>query len=312
MTTGSPIPDSKILKLTLTLSNYPILGDKIRAQMREELFVKGIISPNVLEDEVERKAIATQKMEGLTDPITQESEQVWNRRVDRIRDYLTDFYFAYNLPYSRFEEIVAEAVHENNQGQSERMILTFNPALAPWEMLFNQAEKYTNYPPELYETVKHHLLEIIVVLLKGLVSDQLAFIGIARKFINIFDLRDIRRQRIGRGKIGGKSAGMLLAYKILNHPEESDDFDLRQYVDIPQTFFMGSDVYYDFKVINNFKKFANQKYRTREEIERAYPEICQAYLAGHFPEDITDQLRGILIQIGESPIIVRSSSLLED
>ncbi len=310
--TGSSIPDSKILRLTLTLSNYPILSDKIRAQMREELFVKGIVSPNVLEDEVEKKAITSQRLEGLTDPVNQESDEVWDRRVDRIRDYLTDFYFAYNLPYHRFEEIVAEAVSENSSGRSEKTILTFNPALAPWEMLFTQAEQYTSYPPELYETVKHHLLEIIVVLLKGLVSDQLAFIGVARNFFTIYDLRDIRRQRIGRGKVGGKAAGIILAHQILKRPDEQDEFDLNPFIDTPATYFIGCDVYYDFKAINNFKKFANQKYRTREEIEQSYPEISEAYLAGVFPEDVTDQLRGILIQIGNSPLIVRSSSLLED
>ena len=280
--------------------------------MREELFVKGIVSPNVLEDEVERKAIATQTLEGLTDPISQESEVIWNTRVDRIRDYLTDFYFAYNLPYSRFEEIVAEAVNDNSKGQFESTILTFNPALAPWEMLFSQAEKYAGYPPELYDTIKHHLLEIIVVLLKGLVSDQLAFVHIARKFINIFDLQEIRKRRIGRGKIGGKSAGMILAYQILTRPEEGEAFNLNQYVDLPETYFIGGDVYYDFKAINDFKKFANQKYRTRDEIEQVYPEVYQAYLKGQFPEDITEQLKGILIQINDSPLIVRSSSLLED
>lgn len=311
--TLSSLPDSKILKLTLTLSNYPILAKKIRSQMRQEIFAKGIIDPTVLEDEVEKKAIATQRLEGLIDPISQEPEEVWNKRVARIRDYLTDFYFAYNLPYNRFEEIVAEAVSENNAGQPKKnQILTFNPELAPWDMLFDQAVKYANYPPEMYEGIKHHLQEIIVVILKGLVSDQLAFIRIARKFINIFDLKEIKKQRIGRGKIGGKSAGMILAYNILIRPEPEDEIDLKQHIAIPDTYFLGCDVYYDFKAINNFEQFASQKYRSREEIEREYPSICEAYLKGKIPEAIIDQLRGILTQIGDAPLIVRSSSLLED
>lgn len=304
--------NSKILNLTLTLSNYPILGKKIRNQMRQELFVKGIIAPNVLEEEVEKKAIISQRLEGLTDPLNQEPDETWQKRLDRIRDYLTDFYFAYNLPYSRFEEIVEAAVNENRVGQPQKVVLTFNPELAPWDMLFAQAEKYATYPPELLEEVKHHLREIIVVLLKGLVSDQLAFIHVARNFINIFDLKEIKARRIGRGKIGGKSAGMLLAYKILNQPEPEDELNLSQYVHLPETYFIGSDVYYDFKAINKFEKFSSQKYLTREEIERAYPRIRQAYETGRFSDDITDKLRQLLIEIGPSPIIVRSSSLLED
>ncbi|MBE7469336.1 MAG: phosphoenolpyruvate synthase [Anaerolineae bacterium] len=305
-------PPSKILDLTLTLSNYPILAKKIRAQMRQELFVKGIITPTMLEDEVERKAIDTQRQEGLTDPLHQETEEIWQKRLSRVRDNLTDFYFAYNLPFSRFEEIVKAAVNENRVGQPHKVILTFNPELAPWYMLFEQAEKYTNYPPEMFESVKHHVREIIVVLLKSLVSDQLAFVRIARNFVNIFDLKEIMARKIGRGKIGGKSAGMILAYKILCQPDPEDVIDLKEHVTLPETYFIGSDVYYDFKTVNNFEQTTSQKYLTREEIERQYPRIRAAYLAGRFPEDATQRLREMLAEIGQSPIIVRSSSLLED
>lgn len=310
--TSSSFPHSKILSLRLALSNYPILSDKIRERMRQELFVRGIIAPNVLEEEAEKKAIETQKLEGIDNPLYQESAEVWEKRLAIMRDYLTDFYFAYNLPYSYFEELVQAAVNENRAGQPKKVILTFNPELAPWDMLFATAEKYAGYPPELYETVKHHLMGIIVVLLKGLVSDQLAFVRIARKFINIFDLKEIRAHRIGRGKIGGKAAGMLLAYNILERPEPDDEIDLSSYVALPETYFIGSDVYYDFKAINNLDRFTSQKYLTREEIERQYPRIRKAYLASKFPKDITEKLKELLAQIGRSPIIVRSSSLLED
>ena len=194
------------------------------------------------------------------------------------------------------------------------MILTFNPEMAPWDVLFAQAEKYATYPPELMEEIKHHLRGIIVVLLKGLVSDHLAFIHIARNFFNIFDLKEIRARRIGRGKIGGKSAGMMLAHKILLQPDDNDpdQIDLSQHVVIPETYFIGCDVYYDVKALNNFERFTSQKYLTREEIESQFPRIRQAYLGGRFPADIVDKLRELLVKIGREPIIVRSSSLLED
>ncbi len=303
---------SKILNLTLTLSNYPILAKKIRARMRQELFVRGIITPTVLEEEVEKKAVMTQRLEGLTDPVNQESDEIWQKRLARIRDYLTDFYFAYNLPYSRFEEIVEATVNENRSGQPQKVVLTFNPELAPWDMLFAQAEKYATYPPELQEVVKHHLREIIVVLVKGLVSDQLAFIRIAREFVSIFDLKEIKTHRIGRGKIGGKSAGMFLAHKILNHPDPDDEIDFGRYVVIPETYFIGCDVYYDYKATNNFEKFTSQKYLTREEIEHEYPRIREAHLQARLPEDIVEKLRDLLAGLGQAPLIIRSSSLLED
>lgn len=303
---------SKILNLRLALNSYPILSEKIRQRMRQELFVRGIIAPNVFEEEVELKAIESQKLEGLTEPLFQEPEEIWQKRLARVRDNLTDFYFAYNLPQTLFEEIVESAVNENRSGQPRKVYLTINPELTPWNLLFAQAEKYAAYPPELYENVKHHLMSIVVVLIKGLVSDHLAFIHIARKFITIFDLREIRAHRMGRGKIGGKAAGMLLAYNILDRPEPEDEIDLGNYIGLPETHFLGSDVYYNFKDINNFEQFSSQKYLTREEIEREYPRILKAYLSGKFPKDITDKLRELLEDIGAAPIIVRSSSLLED
>jgi len=312
MAATSPIPKSKILNVRLALNNYPILADKIRETMRLELFTRHIIAPNILEEEVERRAIESQKLEGLSNPLYEESAETWERRLDYTRDYLTDFYFAYNLPYSLFEEIVSKAINANRSGQPKQFVPTFNPELAPWDMLFEQAENYARYPPELYETVKHHLVSIIVVLLKGLVSDQLAFIHIARKFINIFDLREIRDHRIGRGKIGGKAAGMILAYNIIERSEPDDEVDLSSYVALPETHFIGSDVYYNFQTINKFEKFTSQKYLTREEIEREYPQIREAYLTGRFSRDIIEKLRKLLIEIGKAPVIVRSSSLLED
>lgn len=312
MTPTAPDSQPKILRITLTLSNYPILGKKIREHMRQEIFTRGVIAPDVFEEEVERKAIATQRTEGITDPVNEEIEEIWQERLARVRDYLTDFYFAYNVPYQRFEEIVQIVVNENRSGRPLAVTPVFNPELAPWYLLFDQAEKYVASPPEVYEKVKHHLREIIVVLLKGLVSDQLALIGIAREFIDIFDLKKIRDCRIGRGKIGGKSAGMYLAYKILQQPGPLDEVDLSTCVDIPETYFIGSDLYYDFNAINDLDYTASIKYRTLEEIERDYPQIRQAYLAGRFPDYVVDQLRELLARVGQAPLIVRSSSLLED
>jgi hypothetical protein len=83
--TTSHAPGPKILNLRLALNNYPILAEKIREQMREELFARGIIDPDILGQEAERKAIESQKLEGLTNPYYQESEELWTRRVACIR-----------------------------------------------------------------------------------------------------------------------------------------------------------------------------------------------------------------------------------
>jgi hypothetical protein len=310
MVTFEPDALPKVLELYLEISQYPILAPTIRERMRSELYSRGIISPSDLEREVKHKAILSQKREGLSDPFAQESADVWQRRLAHFRDTLTDFYFAHNLPHTLFVQIVRNVL--NKRVSSEEFFISFNPELAPWDMLFAQGEAYEALPPEQRAKVKHHLREIVVVLTKGLISDQLAFIGIAKSLFNVADLQAIRYRRIGRGKIGGKAAGMMLAWKILNLPESNQEMDLKSHVVLPESYFIGADVSYDFVRMNDLHHFIDQKYKAREEIEADYAHIREVYLRGRFPDEIVEGLRGVLAKVGHRPLIVRSSSLLED
>ncbi len=300
----------KVLELYLQIAQYPILGHRIRERMREELFGRGVISQIQFEQEVEEKAILSQQREGLSDPFFQESVEVWHERLAQIRDHLTDFYFAYNLPHNLFEEIVREVLAQ--RALSRECDLPFNPELAPHHVLLAQAQEYANLPSEQQKKVRHHLQEITAVMTKSMISDQIDFVRLAREFFEVSDFHMIGERRIGEGKIGGKSAGMILAWKILRQDEPSDGLDLRQWVKIPDSYFIGANVFYDFHAVNRLEGFINQKYRTQEEIEADYPRIKEIYAEGRFPADVINRLWKLLTEVGKSPLIVRSSSLLED
>ncbi len=302
---------TRVYGIQLKLAQYPILARKIRDRMRQELFSKGIATLAEFEAEVREKAILSQYREGLHDPFGQEPERVWNERLAVVRDQLTDFYFAYNLPADRLEEIVQSVLASRAAPQDQELALTFNPELASWDLLFSQGEEYEALTPEKRAEVQHHLREIVVVLIKGMLSDQLEFVGVAKELFTIHDLIDIRRRCIGRGKIGGKAAGMLLAQKILHKADPEDAMDVGACVEIPDSYFIGADVFYDFQLINGFSRYMNQKYRSREEIEADYPQIRRAYIEGHFPGEIIFSLGRVLERVGNAPLIVRSSSLLE-
>jgi hypothetical protein len=300
----------KVLAVYLKLSEYPILAPKIRERMRQELFDRGIITAEQFEQEVEAKAVSTQEKEGLDDPFYQESPEQWTERLDLVRDHLTDFYFALNLPHTMFEDIVRSVLSVRRPG--EEIILTFNPELAPWHMLFAQAEEYEKLSPEERVRVQHHLRQIIVVIIRGMISDQLDFVGVAREHFEIADLRTIYERRIGRGKIGGKAAGMTLAFKVLQQESPDDPLPLGQHVAIPDSYYIGADVYYDFKAHNELYRFSDQKYKSLEEIESDYPEIFECFLAGSFPPEVVRELGKLVEEVDDNPLIVRSSSLLED
>lgn len=303
----------KVLGIYLELAQYPILARQIRERMRQELFSRGIISQDAFEAEVREKATLSQQREGITDPLAEEPAPVWIERLAIVRDQLTDFYFAYNLPHDRLKEIIQSFLDSRVPRHEDIPRLTFNPELAPWDLLFAQGEEFENLPPEKRAKVEHHLREIIVVLIKGMISDRLDFVGLAKGLFTIRDLQEIRRRRIGRGKIGGKAAGLLLAWKML-HLEDGEDYgiDIRPYLRIPDSYFIGADVFYDFLSLNGLTQYMNQKYRSAEEIESEYPAIVAAYMEGHFPDNIVLGLKTLLEEVGNSPLIVRSSSLLED
>jgi hypothetical protein len=297
----------KVLTLYLAISQYPILGPKIRERMRQELFQRGVISPEDFETEAREKAVQSQIREGLGDSLGQEPSESWRQRLGIIRDNLTDFYFAYNLPFEQFEEILKEIL--SGRVPTEDVVLTIHPELAPWDMLFAQGEMYENSPPDKRESVEHHLKEIKVVLIKAMISDHLPYLAIAREWFDIADLKNIRGHRIGRGKIGGKAAGVMLADTVLR---KSADLELKKFLHVPPSWFLGADVFYQFSQLNGLLRFANQKYRPEEEIRADYSTIEGIFLGGQFPADIVESLYDLLESVADAPLIVRSSSLLED
>lgn len=301
----------KVMQTYLELQQYPILSREIRRRMRQEVFDRGVIRPEIFEREVEAKAIESQVREGIINPIFEESSNDWADRLEVIRDQLTDFYFSHNLPHDLLIKIVQESVSKRLPDQE--VLLSFNPELAPWDLLFAQAERWRSLPPDEYAEVKHHIKEFIVVMVKGMISDQLAFVGIAREYFTMDDMREIRRRRIGRGKIGGKAAGLLLAWKILQREAElAGAQDVCDNVTIPESYFVGADVFYDFMSLNNLHAFMNQKYRERDDVGRDFSSIQDIYHQGRFPIPIVGGLKSILMEVGNAPLIVRSSSLLED
>ncbi len=300
----------KVLELVLELKQYPILSRQIRERMRDEIFARGVITREDFEREARQKALDSQQREGLIDPYTEEAPDMWQQRIAIIRDDLTDFYFAHNFPHTLFQQIVEETISQRTPGRE--VVLTVNPELAPWAMLFALGEQYEGLPPTEQSKVWHHLQESIVVLSKGMLSDQLDFVGLAREFMTIADLKEIRSRRIGRGKIGGKAAGMMMAWKIWEQVKHEEACAFTDRVVIPDSFFIAADVYYEFQELNHLTPYMNQKYRPRNEIEADYPAVRKAYIGGQFPRYVVEELRAILDRVGRSPLVVRSSSLLED
>ena len=303
-----PASSDPILRIYLALSQYPILSTHIRTRMRRELFERGVITQQAFEVEAREKAIHSQSLEGLHDPFAEEPSDIWERRLQRVREHLTDFHFANNFPYLHFEEIVRSTLGERGASTGD-MAISFNPELAPQSMLFEQASAIEKMAPQERGHHEARLQEIKVVLIRTMISDQLAYVKVAKDWFTISDLSWIRGRKLGGGKIGGKAAGMLLAARILS---EVADPDIRDHLHIPESYFFGADLTYTFMALNGLMHWGDQKYKLEEQICADYPRIQEDFLAGEFPVDILERMRSLLNEVSGKPLIVRSSSLLED
>ncbi len=299
------------IDIYIRLAQYPILCNKIRMRMREELFRRGIISQAKFEREVTELAVKSRIREGLGDPSGLEEESTWEKRKSRVREVHTDSIFATNLGSALLEQLIQETLQNQPAGLLPER-LTFNPEISPWEILFQQGEIYERTPQPKQAAIKHHLEEIKVALIRRIISDQLPFIGLARQVLTVADLQRIYRRLIGTGKIGGKAAGMVLAWKMLQKSDPDVGPDISQAVTMPDSHYIGSEVIYEFVLRNELENFVTQKYQPLTEMKAAYPHIVASMLKGAFSEQLVEDLRDYLLRVGDSPLIVRSSSLLED
>lgn len=153
-----------------------------------------------------------------------------------------------------------------------------------------------------------------VALTRHLVSDQLEFIGIAKNHLQIRDFEEITKRMVGSdtgiGRIGGKAGGMMLAHRILASAEKDPNVFLP--LAIPDSWYLRSDVVEDFIRLNRLDEYQSQKYKPIDEVAREYPLIKGVFRNGEFALKVVHELRRILGHIGNHPLIVRSSSLLED
>jgi hypothetical protein len=207
------------------------------------------------------------------------------------------------------ESSVSYAGGLSNQIPLLELLSSFDPALAPERRIIDHAYAIEKVEPDQRGPLEYHLTELKVALIRRLISDQLSYINIARKWFTVGDLEDIYKRRIGIGCIGGKAAGMMLAARILH---ETADEDLRACLHIPESYFIGSNVLYLFLAMNGLLHWNDEKYKPEDEIRVDYAQVQEQFAKGDFPPEILEELRTILAKIGNQPLIVRSSSQLED
>ena len=172
-----------------------------------------------------------------------------------------------------------------------------------WDRIFLKANNILEDPDAVKE--KQNMVETLSHVLIGREKRMLSLV---KEYFSLEDLVEIKKRLIGTGFIGGKSVGMLLARNILR---KDQSMDWNAELEIHDSFYIGSDIFYSYMVQNGWWKLLMAQ-KTEEGYFKVAHELKSKMLHGVFPDEVKEQFQLMLEYFGQSPIIVRSSSLLED
>ncbi|MCK5377243.1 MAG: pyruvate, phosphate dikinase, partial [Acidobacteria bacterium] len=184
----------------------------------------------------------------------------------------------------------------------------------PLTELRDKIREFLDFAPGEAVAPPEDVIGTRAALVRRLLTDQLDFISVAKRFIRVSDFGEVLDHIIPtdgqHGRLGGKSAGLILAHSILQEAK----FDGRLDTDytVPTSYFLPSHGILEFIEFNGLEEVINIKYKTSEEVREEFPLMERLFKSGTFPPTIHKGLEEMLYEFGEKPLVVRSSSLLED
>ena len=151
-------------------------------------------------------------------------------------------------------------------------------------------------------------------LARRFLTDQLEFVDHSKKFLRVEDFTGLAQRLVypprSHGRIGGKSAGLFLAIKVIERsPERRAQIGG---VRAPRSWYIPSDGILDFIEHNDLGEVHSRKYDDVDRVRREYPHVVQLFKTSQFSPDVLRGLSTVLDDLEGRPVIVRSSSLLED
>jgi hypothetical protein len=282
------------------MNQYPELIGEMRSTFMEVLEQRKIITRK----ELYQQALNELKADGIPDTEINRQEYV---------DALIDHYFANNLSPNEIENYINLA---RKRDKCRTLSMVSGQENATSMEIYRALGEFCDIPMGEVYISREEAEGIRVSLINHYISNQLPFISIAKNFITIRDIDGLVKRSLWSrrrpGRLGGKAAGMILAEKILLPTLDQRDPELEKYVRVPETWYLNSGVFAEFIDRNNLYLYHTHKYKDRETIEKEFLRIEESFKYAAFAPEVVDDFRRVLDEIGEHPIIIRSSSFLED
>lgn len=188
-----------------------------------------------------------------------------------------------------------------------------NSALSVGQMS-NILERFHHLKKQGLELTPIRKRNIVVSLARRLLSERREFVKLAKKFLDIDDFNELIGKTIypvnSYGKIGGKSTGLFVANHILKKSSLSND--LSKNIKIPKTWYITTDGLLNFMKHNGLEEITEQKYKNLNQVRSEYPYVAYVFKNSSFSQSVSSGLSTMLNDFDEVPLIVRSTSLLED
>lgn len=184
----------------------------------------------------------------------------------------------------------------------------------PLAEVIDALRQFRDMSPEGSDLSPAAKIGVMVSLITRFLSRQLSYINVAKKYVEIRDFFEILDRIIytpeSHGQLGGKGAGLFLAQQIIKKSYGTDP--LFANVKVPKTWYITSDVLLGFLRHNNLDEVIEQKYKDVNQVRLEYPHVMLTFKDSRFPPEVVQGLSMVLDELEGMPLIIRSSSLLED
>ena len=216
-----------------------------------------------------------------------------------------------NLTLDKILNNIQKWTKEDRSGFLSKVLENMGSSL---QDINNAIERYHHLAPQMLELSEAREKGLRVAMIRRILTDQSDYIDIAKRFVDVNSFNELLNKIISpvgsHGKLGGKSAGLFLANQMIK--KYTPEFESFAEVKIPKTWYITSDGLLNFMDYNNLEEVMEQKYKDIGQIRQEYPYVIQLFKSSTFPPAIIKGLLMALDDFGSVPLIIRSSSLLED
>ncbi|MDP8207878.1 MAG: PEP/pyruvate-binding domain-containing protein [Candidatus Electryonea clarkiae] len=281
------------------------LYHKIVYKMMVNLCLRGVIDEAELlrfgQKYHETSGLIQEPVNQIKSGLSGSEEKIYEKAFDLVAQHLKD------------EEILA-SIHQWMRDAKHGLFIRnlIHPDCSMQEIV--EAVRYFhNLSHQDIELPRLLLENAIVRMIRFLFSEQMDFIRIAKKHINIHDFHRLISHTIylpdSHGRMGNKASDLFLASCILSG--STKEAYTTPKVEYPKTWHITSNGLYDCLSHNGMlDELSEHKYKDIQQIRLEYPFIKRLFRDSWVPPWMESTLRTALEEFEDTPIIIRSSSLL--